>query len=344
MTADQREAVQEILRAGDSAAALPRQLLVFSRREVVHPQEIDLNRVVTQSGKMLKRLIGENITCTVASGSQSATVRADPGQIEQILMNLAANARDAMPRGGKLTITTANVELSEAFALTRRDAQPGPYVLLSVSDTGIGMDRATQERMFEPFFTTKAPGQGTGLGLAAVYGIVKQSNGSIEVSSELGHGTTMKIYLPRLTDPVSRDSSHLDDAVPVGSETILLVEDEAPLRRFTALALRSFGYRVLEAESGDRALELSRTHSGSIHLLLSDLVMPGLSGREVAERLLVERPGLKVLLVSGYTDDVVIRHGLVAGEVEFLQKPFSRSLLGRRVREVLDAVVRVGVS
>ncbi len=329
--------VKQIQQAGERAASLTRQLLAFSRRQMLAPIVLDLNDLVANLHKMLERLIGEDITLTTVLAPGLWSVTADPGQIEQVIMNLAVNARDAMPTGGMLTIETGNVHLDDSYAKTHPEAPVGPCVMLAVSDTGHGMDEPTQARIFEPFFTTKEPGKGTGLGLATVYGIVKQSGGDILVYSEPGHGTTFKIYLPANevppknlvappTQPVSRD----------GHETILLVEDEEMVRDLVRIVLQNAGYIVLEAPHGKAALSLSAQHQGPIDLLITDVVMPRMSGRELAEQLKALRPPMKVLFMSGYTDDAVVQHGLLAADVEFLPKPFSPSLLASKVREVLD--------
>jgi signal transduction histidine kinase len=333
-----REAVEEIRKAADRAAALTRQLLAFSRRQVLAPQVLVLNSIVQDMDKMLRRLIGEDIQLTSHLAADLGSVKADPGQIEQVLLNLAVNARDAMPRGGSLTIETANVTLDENYCRTHPDVQPGPFVMMAVTDTGCGMDAATLSRIFEPFFTTKGPGKGTGLGLATVYGIVKQSGGSIYVYSEVGRGTSFKVYLPRLEAAAVAD-------VPVvvaptqqvgGQETLLVVEDDEAVRALTRTVLRSNSYDVIEAVDADEALRWVEEHKEPIHLLVTDVVMPGMSGRELAERLKQLRPEMKVLFVSGYTDDAVVRHGLLEAEVAFLQKPFTPNALARKVREVLD--------
>jgi CheY-like chemotaxis protein len=299
---------------------------------------LDLNAVVSNMGEMLRRLIGEDIALVTVLGPGLGRVKADPGQVEQVIMNLAINARDAMPHGGRLTLETANVELGADYARQHVDTCPGPHVMLALSDTGVGMDAATQARIFEPFFTTKGPGKGTGLGLAMVYGIVKQSGGSLWVYSEPGQGTTFKFYLPLVDEPVA--PAHRDDAPaqPLrGLETILLVEDEEAVRDLARDVFTARGYTVLEARQGSEALRICERHAGPIHLMLTDVVMPEMSGRELADRLAVLRPGMKVLYMSGYTDNAVVHHGILDPGTIFLQKPFSPAVLAKKVREVLDA-------
>ena len=336
--ADPRRAdLTEVQKAANGAATLTRQLLAFSRQQVLEPKVIALDEVVAGAGKMLKRLIGEDIELVTVLAPDLWAVKADPGQIEQVVMNLAVNARDAMPDGGKLTIETVNQELGQEYTEEHRLVPPGSYVLLSVSDSGTGMDEATQARLFEPFFTTKAQGKGTGLGLATVYGIVKQSGGFIWVYSELGRGTTFKVYLPRVDEAVSAPSAPASPQSLHGAETILLAEDAAPVRSVAREVLRRHGYRVLTAADGRTALELADTHPGTIDLLITDVIMPELSGRQLADRLVERLPQLKVLFVSGYTDDAIVRHGILEPGIAFLQKPFSPESLARKVREVLDA-------
>jgi len=329
--------LEEIHKAGERAAGLTRQLLAFSRKQIIQPKVLDLNTLVSDVGKMLRRMIGEDVTLTTVLAPRLGRVKADPGQIEQVLMNLAVNARDAMPQGGKFAIETANVELDENSIQGRPEVQPGCYVLLAVSDTGCGMTKETKAHIFEPFFTTKELGKGTGLGLATTYGIVKQSGGYIYVYSEPGHGTTFKIYLPLVEDGVPSGKSHINPkTMPQGSETILLVEDEDAVRSLTRYTLQMQGYVVLEARDGEEALRVAEQHQGQIHLLMTDVVMPRMGGRQVAERLTQAQPALKLLFVSGYTDDAVVRHGVMASEVAFLQKPFTPSALTQKVRDVLD--------
>jgi two-component system, cell cycle sensor histidine kinase and response regulator CckA len=333
----ERSRIEEIKKAGEQAASLTRQLLAFSRKQVLAPRVLDLNAVISNLEKMLRRLIGEDIELLTIPRADLGQVKVDPGQVEQIIMNLAVNARDAMPTGGKLTIETDNVELDESYAHSHLPCQPGRYVMLAISDTGSGMDVETQKHIFEPFFTTKEKGKGTGLGLATVYGIVKQSGGFIWVYSELGHGSTFKIYLPR-----SVESGEVVDVAPSqvgllnGTETILLVEDEAALRTLVRGILISQGYKVLEAANGTEALTTSGQYKDPIHLLLADVVMPKMSGRELAERMTGFRPDMKVLYVSGYTDEAIVHNGMLDPSMDFLQKPFSPAALGRKIREVLD--------
>jgi two-component system cell cycle sensor histidine kinase/response regulator CckA len=332
--------VTEIAKAADRAAWLTRQLLAFGRRQMLSLQVLDLNAVAANMDKMLRRLIGEDIDLVTVCGGGLGRVKADRGQVEQVILNLALNARDAMPRGGKLTLETANVVLDETYARTHMGVTPGRYVMLAVSDAGCGMDAETQAHIFEPFFTTKEQGKGTGLGLATVYGIVKQSGGHIWVYSELGRSTTFKIYLPRVDgeteEPAAREKEPMVTAQ--GSETILLVEDEAEVRSLVRGVLESKGYTVLEARDGARALQLAAQHQGPIHLLLTDVVMPEMSGRELAERLETVHRGTKLLYMSGYTDNAIVHHGVLEPGTALLQKPFAPDALARKVREVLDGV------
>ena len=333
-----RDDVDQIRKAAEGAAALTRQLLAFSRQQVLQPKALDLKATVAGAEKLLTRLIGEDIRLTTFLAPDLGVVKADPGQIEQIIMNLAVNARDAMPTGGRLTIEAANVDMDEAYARGHEPAQPGRYVMLALSDTGSGMDEQTKARIFEPFFTTKEPGKGTGLGLATVYGIVKQSGGFIWVYSELGHGTSFKVYLPRVDESVEAAAAPTASAEPArGTETVLVVEDAASVRMVTRQVLERFGYVVLEAPNGDTALHLAAKHHGPIHLLLTDVVMPGLSGRELAEQLSQLRPDMKVLYASGYADHAIVHHGILDSGIAYLQKPFTPETLARRVRQVLDS-------
>ena len=336
--AAEREEVEEIRKAALRAADLTRQLLAFSRQQVVAPTVLNPNTVVADMDKLLRRLLGEDVALRTVLAPDLATVKADPSQLEQVLLNLAVNARDAMPNGGKLTIETQNVELDQEYVRGHLAAQPGSYVMLAVSDTGVGMDAATQARIFEPFFTTKERGKGTGLGLATVYGIVKQSGGWIWVYSEPGQGTTFKVYLPRVTEPAAPAAPSPARPVSVrGSETILVVEDEEVIRNLVRKVLKANGYTVLVAGTGSDAERVAGAHAGPIHLLMTDVVLPGLNGREVARRLVAQRAGIRVLFLSGYTDDAIVHHGVLDPGVAFLQKPFSPAVLGRKVREVLDS-------
>ena len=332
-----RPSVQEIRAGADRAASLTRQLLAFSRKQVLRAKVLDLNTAVRDLVKMLQRLIGEDVKLELALHAAPAMVQADPGQVEQVLLNLAVNARDAMPDGGRLTLETACRVLDETYARAHADVVPGEYVMLAVSDTGTGMDAETQARIFEPFFTTKELGKGTGLGLSTVYGIVKQSGGSIAVYSEPGRGTTFKIYLPRVDAPAPVETAASAPPARGGHETVLLAEDDAAVREVAGEALSQRGYRVLRAPDGQTALELAAAHAGEIAILVTDLVMPGMSGRELAEALTALRPGLQVLYISGYTDDAVVRHGILAEGLAYLQKPFSAEALAAKVRQVVDA-------
>jgi two-component system cell cycle sensor histidine kinase/response regulator CckA len=333
-----RELVREIHTAGSRAALLTGQLLAFSRRQVVQPRVLDLNAVVAGAEQMLGRLIGEDVTLTTAPAPGLDRVKADAGQVEQVLLNLVVNARDAMPRGGRITIVTANVVLNDADRLGRAEVTPGRYVRLTVTDTGCGMTEEVRRHIFEPFFTTKGPGKGTGLGLATVFGIVKQSGGHIGVASEVGRGTTFEIHLPAVAEVAPPPPPPVRPVpIPSGTETILIVEDEQGVRALTRAALQSNGYTLLEAADGEEAVRFGERHPGPIHLLVSDVVMPRMGGRQLAERLAALRPEMRVMFVSGYTDDAVVRHGVRQEEVAFLQKPFSPDALRRKVRAVLDA-------
>lgn len=336
--------VKEIQKAADRAADLTRQLLAFGRRQVLAPQVLDLNEVVSNVDKMLRRLIGEDIDLIPISSGGLGRVKADAGQIEQIIMNLAVNARDAMPKGGKLTIETADVVLDDTYARKHLAVTPGPYVMLAVSDTGCGMDAATQARIFEPFFTTKPPGKGTGLGLATVYGIVKQSGGNIWMYSELGKGTTFKVYLPRVDDMVAEVKlSQAKDGDARGTETVLVVEDEETIRSLVRGILEKHGYTVLEANGGVEGLAICQQHPHTIHLVLTDVVMPQMSGSELAGKLASLRPETKVLFMSGYTNKAIGQDGLLDRNTAFIEKPFTPQALARKVREVLDAPAQPSV-
>ena len=332
-----RELVKEIQGAGERSASLTRQLLAFSRKQVLVARPLDLNAIVVDTEKLLRRVIGEDIQLGLSLSPRLGTVAADPSQIDQVLLNLAVNARDAMPKGGKLTIETTNIEFDPAYARTHASVQAGHYALLAVSDTGCGMTPAVRARIFEPFFTTKEAGKGTGLGLAVVHGTVQQMGGRVEVYSEPGIGTTFKIYLPRVDLPprLIKAPSELQ-VPPAGSETILLAEDEERVRALSRHVLAGCGYCVLEAADGNEVLRIAEGHLGVIHLLVTDVVMPGKGGREVAARIQDLHPELRVLYLSGYTDDAVVRHGVLHEEVHFLQKPFSPFTLACKVREVLD--------
>jgi signal transduction histidine kinase/ActR/RegA family two-component response regulator len=336
-TSPLRGSVQQVEKAADRAAALTRQLLAFSRKQVLQPRVLDMNDVVAGMIKMFSRVIGENIEMAFLPGGNLARVKADPAQIEQVLLNLVVNARDAMPDGGRLTIETSNVVLDRGYAATHTSVEPGSYVMLCVTDTGCGMDETTKSRIFEPFFTTKGPGKGTGLGLATVYGVVKQSGGYIYVYSEVGHGTTFKIYLPQiLAEPDKTSSEPRPRSQSRGSETVLFVEDEQSVRDLVREFLVSTGYCVLEASDGDQALKVAGNHPGPIHLLITDVVMPHLSGPELVAKISSQRPETRVLYISGYTDDTVFRHGVLEGGVAYLQKPFNLAALAQKIREVLS--------
>ncbi|HEY3281953.1 MAG TPA: PAS domain S-box protein [Armatimonadota bacterium] len=326
-----------VAEAAERAAALPRQLLAFSRKQVIQPRVVDLNQIMAGAEKMLRRLIGEDIALAAVPDPNLGRVRADPGQMEQVLFNLVVNARDAMPQGGKLTLETQNLDLDDTFARRLSDLEPGRYVMLAVSDTGHGMDRETLSRAFDPFFTTKGPDQGTGLGLSTVYGIVKQSKGEVRVYSEVDRGSTFRVYLPRVDEPLEASQVQVSaGAAPGGSETILLVEDEEPVREATRTVLESGGYRVLVARSGEEGLSLAHARADNIDLLLTDVVMPGITGRQLADQVSQQRPGLRVLFMSGYTENAILQHGVLGEGVAFLQKPFTPGVLLRKVREVLD--------
>lgn len=336
-----RPEIAAIQGAGERAADLTRQLLAFSRKQVLAPRVLDLNSVLRGSEKILRRLIGEDIDYVTRYARNLPSVKIDPGQIDQVVMNLAVNARDAMPHGGKLTIETEETYLDESFAAMHPEITPGNFVMLAMSDSGVGMNKETQLRIFEPFFTTKGTGKGTGLGLSTVFGIVKQSGGSIWVYSELGKGTTFKIYLPAVTERASSFSSSPPAPTTLeGTETVLLVEDQDEVRAVALEVLRRFGYHVLEARNAGEALLHCERHPLAISLLLTDVVMPQMNGRELAERLQPLRPNMRVLYMSGYTDNAIVQHGILEAGIEYLQKPLVPDVLARRVREVLDGPPR----
>jgi signal transduction histidine kinase len=325
--------------AGERAADLTRQLLAFGRQQILRPRPLSLNDILSGTETILRRVLGEDIELTFLAGPSLGSANLDSSQVEQVIMNLVVNARDAMPTGGKLTIETANVDLDEAYAADHAGVTAGPYVVLAISDTGMGMDEATQARIFEPFFTTKEPGKGTGLGLSTVFGIVRQSGGHIWIYSELGQGTAFKVYFPR-TDQVAAVLGTPEPSAPPArrvNETILLVVDDTGVRALAANILRRHGYHVLEAQNGGDALLICEQHGATLHLMLTDVVMPRMSGRQLADRLKTVRPGLRVLYMSGYTDNSIVHHGVLDSDVAFLQKPITPESLTRKVREVLDA-------
>ncbi|HEX3877672.1 MAG TPA: ATP-binding protein [Bryobacteraceae bacterium] len=332
-----RHFAEQIMKAGDRAAGLTNQLLAFSRRQVMQPKVLDLNHLVTGLSAMLRRLIGEDIDLRLTLRDDVGRVNADPGQIEQVLMNLVVNARDAMPRGGSLTVETANVALDDHYAGRHITIKPGPYVLLAVSDTGTGMDEATKNRLFEPFYTTKAPGKGTGLGLSTVFGIVKQSGGSVEIYSEPGAGTSIKVYLPRIDQQVTLEREVRKKVLARGSETILLVEDDEMVRNLVRETLERDGYKVIDSADPVEAQRLAENYRGRIQLLITDVVMPKLSGKELSRILTGKRTDMKVLYMSGYTDSAIVNSGILQKEVAFLQKPFTPASLSARVREVIES-------
>lgn len=342
MNLGEQDGISEYLRDADhassSAADLTRQLLAFSRKQIVEPRVFDLNDAIRSMHKMLSRVIGDHIDLQARPGSKLAPVKVDPGQFEQVLVNLAINAADAMPDGGKLTLETTNVELDENYCRTHPEVSPGDYVMLAVSDTGCGMSLEVICRCLEPFFTTKPQDKGTGLGLSTVYGIVKQARGSIEIYSEVGRGTTIKIYLPRAGEKTEQFSvSPPARSLSRGTETVLLVEDDPAVRDVALRVLRKFGYHVLHFTDAREALKAARDYPHQIHLLLTDVVMPGMNGRQLAEELLVTRPQLKVLYASGYTENVIVHHGALESGIQFIGKPYAAQSLAAKVREVLDA-------
>jgi CheY-like chemotaxis protein len=330
--------LDQITSGAQRSANLTRQLLAFARKQTIAPKVLDLNDTVSGMLKMLRRLIGEDMDLAWEPGANLGTVKMDPSQIDQILANLCVNARDAIGGVGKITIETENAELDANYCAAHAEAVPGAYVMLAVSDTGCGMDGETLERVFEPFYTTKEVGKGTGLGLATVHGIVKQNEGHITVYSEPGEGTTFRIYLPRFAEETREAEETVDDkTVEGGDETILLVEDEASVRITSGLFLEESGYTVLSAETPAEALKVAAEHTGGIDLLITDVVMPGMSGRDLADRLGEDFPDLKCLYMSGYTANVIAHRGILDEDVEFLSKPFSQSVLTRKVREVLSS-------
>jgi two-component system, cell cycle sensor histidine kinase and response regulator CckA len=332
-----RRMIAEIHNAGTFAKNVTRDLLAFSRRQVLLPVFMDLNATVNRIDTMLDRLIGDDVKLMSRLASDLGTIKADPSQIEQVLMNLVINARDAMPVGGKITIETANIQIDDSYVRHHPSLEPGPYVVLSVSDTGVGMDQETQSHIFEPFFSTKGTSNGTGLGLSTVYGIVTQSGGTISVYSELDHGTTFKIHFPRHTETAAVMDRELELPLRGGSETILLVDDGAPLRELTKIFLEDYGYTVLDSGDPAEAIRIAGKHKGQLPLLITDVVMPGFSGPVLAERLAVTRPETRVLYTSGYADDQITRPSKGLPESAFLQKPFTRDALVKKVRELLDS-------
>jgi len=328
--------VEQILKAAERAGGLTRQLLAFSRQQVLQPKIVDLNGLVSDMEKMLRRLIGEDIELETSLDPVLGSIKADPGQIEQVLMNLAVNARDAMPDGGRLTIETRNADLGPDYAARRPAVRAGPYVMLAVSDSGMGMDAETQSHLFEPFFTTKETGKGTGLGLSTVYGIVKQSEGYVWCYSEVGIGTTFKIYLPRLDEEVSPDHKPVAPQMAKGAETVLLIEDDQSLRDLLCETLEGAGYTVLVADGGGKALQIGDEYPGAIQLIVTDVIMPGLTGRQAAEKIKSSRSEVEILFISGYTNEAIAKHGVLEAGAEYLSKPFAPDDLLRKVRDVLD--------
>ncbi len=338
-----RQDVEEIRKAGRRAADLTRQLLMFSRRQVVEPKVLDLNDVLASMDKMLQRIVGEDVTMVCAGADGLGKVNADPSSIEQVILNLVVNARDAMPKGGTLTLETANIDVNEALVRQHVELSVGRYVVLTATDTGVGMDGETQARIFEPFFTTKPKEKGTGLGLSTVFGIAQQSGGAVWVVSKPGKGSTFKVCLPRVDDAIAAAAEAEPTTPEGGSETILLVEDDDQVRRVARSILQRLGYRVIEARNAGEALLYCEQHDGMIDLLMTDVVMPQMSGPDMAKRLAKDRPDMRLLCMSGYTDDSVVRHGVSAGAIAFLQKPFTPDTLTRKVREVLDGPPNAGV-
>jgi nitrogen-specific signal transduction histidine kinase/ActR/RegA family two-component response regulator len=333
-----RRNAEQIQEASQRATSLTRQLLAFSRKQMLAPVVLNVQAVVSDMGKILRRLIGEDVELVTVNAPDLKRVKADRSQIEQVIMNLAVNARDAMPRGGKLTIETANVEFDDSYSRAPVVLMPGRYVMLAVTDNGTGMDADTQAHIFEPFYTTKEKGKGTGLGLATVYGIVKQSGGYVWVYSEIGRGTTFKIYLPSVEEEVApREIRQAVASLPRGTETVLLVEDEEGVRELAKEYLESCGYKVLVAQNGQAAIDLVSKHSGPIDLIMTDIVMPGLSGSDLAKKVQSLRPDIRVVYMSGYTDQAIIHHGILSSDVLLLQKPFTMSTLAHKLREALSA-------
>jgi signal transduction histidine kinase len=335
------EEIKEIKKAGERAVSVTRQLLAFSRKQIIKPEILDINEEINETGKMLQRLIREDIEFLTVLEPELWKVYADPMQINQVLMNMVVNARDAMPGGGKLTIETANMELDNIYFQDRgvESALSGSYVMLAVTDNGTGMDEKTRFRVFDPFFTTKEKVGGTGMGLSTVYGIVKQNNGYVWVYSEPGKGTSFKVYFPKVAEDVTagKEQAKVSDEIS-GSETVLIVEDNDALRKLAKNALRKYGYEILEAENGEKALNVSETHEGPVHLLLTDVVMPRMSGTDLSEKLQSIRPETRVIYMSGYTADAIVRNGILRQNINFIEKPFSLESLGKKVRQVLDNI------
>jgi len=328
--------VDQILKAAERAAGLTRQLLAFSRQQILQPRIVDLNGLVADMEKMLRRLIGEDVQLETSLDPDLGSIKADPGQIEQVLMNLAVNARDAMPDGGRLTIETRNTELGPDDVARRPPTRAGLYVMLAVTDSGMGMDAETQSHLFEPFFTTKETGKGTGLGLSTVYGIVKQSEGYVWCYSEIGVGTTFKIYLPRVDEEASPRRKPTAAGPAGGSETVLLIEDDASLRDLLCETLEGAGYTVLVADGGAKALQIADEYGGAIHLIVTDVIMPGLTGRQAAEKIKDAHSEVEIFFISGYTNEVIAKHGVLEPRARFLSKPFTPDDLLRKIRDVLD--------
>ena len=333
-----RSKIEQIQGAAERAASLTRQLLAFSRKQILEPKVLDLNGMLADVEKMLRRLIGEDVEVVTLKARPLARIKADPGQIEQILMNLAVNARDAMPRGGDLRIATANVVLTEVEAARNPGMRPGPHVVLEVSDTGTGMTPEVLARIFEPFFTTKEKGEGTGLGLSTVYGIVKQAGGYIQVESSPGAGSTFKCFFPQVDEPLDTLNHSLESECPTGTETILVVEDDESVRNLTCEVLNSCGYKVLSAVCAEEAREKSQSHPGPIHILITDVILPGAGGQQIAKQLAGARPEMEVLYISGYPDGSITHQGALEAGVDYLQKPFTPTVLGCKVRSILDRV------